>query len=129
MEPNYVAKKSAASACNFWLILFFWLIVPLIIQIARIMVAKSYSIEFYDNKMIIKSGVLTKKEDQAVFRNIYAVNITQTLMGRMFNYGDIRVDCAGAWDIDTTGISDPIALKKFLENRISDKGATNVIYN
>lgn len=129
MKPNYVAKKSAASVLSFWLILFFWLIIPSIIQIARILSAKCYSIEFYDNKIVVKSGVLNKQENQSVFAGVYSVSLSQSLMGRMFNYGNIRVDCPGRWDIDTEGIKNPVALKHHLETYITSNGMTNIIHN
>ena len=129
MKPNYVAKKSAASVLSFWLIVFFWLVIPLIIQIARILSAKCYSIEFYDNKIVVKSGVLNKQENQSVFGGVYSVSLSQSLMGRMFNYGNIRVDCPGRWDIDTEGIKDPMELKKYLETYITANGMTNIIHN
>ncbi len=127
--PNYVAKKSVVSALSIWLILFSWLIIPLIIQIARIASVLCYSIEFYNNKIITKSGVLNKQENQSVFAGVYAVNISQSLFGRIFGYGDIRVDCPGKWDIDTTGIKNPMELKKYLEGRITAEGMTNIIHN
>ena len=127
MTPNYVAKKSVAKTLNFWLILFFWLIIPLIIQIARILKAKAYSIEFYDEKMVIKSGVLNKNERQSVFAGVYSVSISQTFWGRIWNYGDVSVDCPGKWDIDTFGIKNPRALKNYLETRISAKGITQIV--
>ena len=129
MEPNYVAKKSVAPVLSFWLIIFFWLVIPLIIQIARILSAKCYSIEFYDNKIVVKSGVLNKKERQSVFGGVYSVSVSQSFMGRIFNYGSIQVDCPGRWDIDTVGIKDPSALKKYLENYITANGMTNIIHN
>ena len=129
MEPNYVAKKSAVSVLSFWLILFFWLVIPLIIQIARILSAKCYTLEFYDNKVVTKSGVLNKSENQTVFSKVYSVSLSQTLFGRMFGYGNITVDCPGAWDIDTCGIKNPAGLKKYLESHISSNGITNVIHN
>ena len=129
MEPNFVAKKSAASVLSFWLILFSWLIIPLIIQIARIVSAKSYSIEFYDNKVIVKSGILTRKESQSVFAGVYSVNISQSLFGRLFNYADLLVDCPGRWDIDTHGIKDFKNLKNYLESRITGSGMTRVVTN
>jgi len=128
MTPNYVAKKSMAKTLNFWLILFFWLIVPLIIQIVRILQAKSYSIEFYDEKMIVRSGVLNKSERQSVFAGVYAVSINQSLWGRMFNFGDIMVDCPGKWDVSTSGIKNPKALKAYLETKISAKGMNTVVF-
>ena len=129
MKPNYVAKKSVIAALSFWLIVFFWLVIPLIIQIARILSAKCYLIEFYDNKIVVKSGVLSKQENQSVFGGVYSVSVSQSLMGRVFNYGNIQVDCPGRWDIDTAGIKDPSALKKYLENYITSNGMTNIIHN
>ena len=129
MQPNYVAKKSVAAVLSFWLIVFFWLVIPLIIQIARMLSAKCYLIEFYNNKIVVKSGVLNKKEKQSVFGGVYSVSVSQSFVGRIFNYGNIHVDCPGKWDIDTVGIKNPSALKKYLENYITADGMTNIIHN
>ena len=37
------------------------------------------------------------------------------LFGRIFNYGDVRVDAAGKWDIDSNSIKNPKGLKENLE--------------
>ena len=129
MKPNYVAKKSVTAVLSFWLIVFFWLVIPLIIQIARILSAKCYSLEFYADKIVVRSGVLNKNEVQSVFGGVYLVSVSQSFMGRIFNYGNIKVDCPGRWDIDTVGIKDPSALKKYLENYITANGMTNIIHN
>ena len=129
MKPNYVAKKSVTAVLSFWLIVFFWLVIPLIIQLARILSAKCYSIEFYDNKIVVKSGVLNKKERQSVFGGVYSVSVSQSFMGRIFNYGEIRVDCPGKWDINTNGTLDPLKLKEYLEKYITTNGMTNIVLN
>lgn len=129
MKPNYIVKKSVVPVLSFWLILFFWLVIPLIVQIARIIVAKSYSIEFYDDKFVVKSGVFNKSENQSVFAGVYSVSISQSFMGGIFNYGNIKVDAPGKWDIDTRGIKNPKGLKNYLESRITAKGMTNIIHN
>lgn len=129
MTPNYVAKKSVTPVLSFWLIVFSWLVIPLIIQIARIVSALCYSIEFYDNKIIVKSGILNKQEKQSAFAGVYSISISQSVIGRIFNYGDVKVDCPGRWDIDTKGIKEPEALKKYLETYITLNGMTNIIHN
>ena len=129
MKPNYVAKKSVASVLSFWLIIFFWAVIPLIIQIARILSVKCYSIEFYDNKIVVKSGVISKREKQSVFGGVYSVSVSQSFVGRIFNYGNIKVDCPGRWDIDTEGIKNPMELKKYLETYITGNGMTHIIHN
>ena len=127
MKPNYIAKKSIVSVLSFWLILFSWLVIPLIIQIARIVKAMCYTIEFYDSKIIVKSGFLNKQERQIAFAGVHSVSISQTLGGRIFKYGNISVDCPGKWDIDSTCIKKPKELKKFLEGQLTSGGLTGII--
>ena len=129
MKPNYVAKKSVVPALSFWLILFFWLVIPLIIQIARVLQAKSYSAEFYDNKIVVKSGVFNRSEKQSVFAGVYSVSISKSFFGSIFGYGNISVDCPGTWDVNTEGIKDPEGLKKYLEGYITASGITKIIHN
>ena len=62
MKPNYVAKKSAWTAVSIWTILLCWLIVPIIIMIFKIIALKAESIEFYDQKVVQRSGILAKQE-------------------------------------------------------------------
>jgi hypothetical protein len=59
---------------------------------------------------------------------IYSVSVYKPFLGRIFDYGDIRVDCPGPWDINTDGIKDPDGLKKYLETKITSRGA-NIIFN
>ena len=126
MEPNYVVKKSIAASISIWNILFCWLIIPLIVQIVRIVKAANYRIEFYDNKIVTKSGVLSKSEKQTAFSGVNAVSINQPLMGRIFNYGNVRVDVFGKWDVDTQKIKNPKGLKEFLESKLDNSGITVV---
>lgn len=128
MTPRYVARKSLVYSLNLWLILFSWLIIPLIVQIVRILSAKFYVIEFYDDKVVTKSGVLSTHEFQNTFIGVYSVSVYKPFLGRIFNFGDIRVDCPGPWDINTDGIKNPDGLKKYLESRITSRG-TNIVFN
>ncbi len=129
MKPNYIAKKSIVSVLSLWLILFSWLIIPAIIQIYRIIATICYSIEFYDNKIVVKDGIIVKNERQSVFAGVYAVSIQQSIMGRIFGYATLQVDCPGRWDLDTTGIKNARDLKEYLESRITTQGMTNIIHN
>ena len=127
MEPKFIAKKSIASTISIWRILFFWLIIPLIVQIAKTLRAASYSLEFYDNKIVTKWGIFARNEKQCVFAGVRAVTLSQTLKGRIFNYGNVSVDCVGKWDVDTSNIKNPLDLKRFLESRITGENMTTLV--
>ena len=115
MQPNYVARKSILPAFTFWRIILFFIIVPLIVLIYDIIARKKEVIEFYDDKIVCKKGVFNKSETTAAFMGIYAVNVHQSIFGRIFNYGNVKVDAVGRWDINSNGIKNPKGLKAYLE--------------
>lgn len=115
MQPKYVAKKSVLPAFTFWRIILFFLIVPLIILIYNVIALKNEVIEFYDDKIVLKKGVFNKSETSASFMGVYAVSIAQSFFGRIFNYGNVKVDAVGKWNIDSDGIKNPKGLKAYLE--------------
>lgn len=127
MQPNYVAKKSAWTAVSIWTILLCWLIFPVIVMIFKIIALKAESIEFYDQKVVQRSGIIAKRERQSLLTNVTSVSVNQSVLGRIFNYGDVQVDLIGKWDINTNGISNPHKLKEFLENYLSDKNMQQII--
>ena len=129
MKPNYVAKKSVVCALDFWLILFFWLIIPLVIQIVRILQVKKEVIEFYDERIVRKWGLINKQEKQSVFAGVYSVEMTIPFWGMIFGYGNINVDCPGTWDISTRGIKNPKELKSYLESKITSRGIHKILSN
>ncbi len=121
MKPDYIARKSAiGSGGLFWCILFCWLIIPILIWIFKVISAKYKTVEFYDNKVIVRSGVISKSERQSALTNIMAVSYSQSIGGRIFNYGNVRVDVVGRFDVDLNAIKDPKGLKNYLEHRIAD---------
>lgn len=127
MTPNYTVKKSIAASLSPLCIIFFWLIIPLIIQIVRILNATCETIEFYDDKIVCKSGILNKRERQSVFAGVYCVSIEQSLIGRILNYGDIAVDAPGKWDVSMSRVHNPKGLKSYLESKITTKNTNFII--
>ncbi len=114
-KPNYVAKKSAWSAVTLFRVLLFWLIIPLIIMIVDIIIKKHEIIEFYDDYVVKKSGVLSKKEKRVALIGVVGVSVSQTIWGRICNYGDVCIDVVGKWDVNTSQLAKPNGLKNYLE--------------
>lgn len=118
--PNYVAKKSAWSAVTFFRVVFFWLIIPLIIMIVDIIIKKHEVLEFYDDYVIQKRGVLSRKEERAALIGVVGVSVEQTFWGRICNFGEVYIDLVGrSWDVNTSDLANPSGLKKYLEPFIS----------
>ena len=118
MKPEYVAKKSAFLELNIVLILLSILVVPLIMQICKIVVAKKSVIEFYPDKIVTKRGFFNVKKTEAAFESIGTVTIQQTFWGRIFNYGTVLVDGPHRWLISSFGVARPRELVSYLETRM-----------
>ena len=156
-RPEYVAKRSAWSIIRFWRILVFWIAVPvacyfavdllelelnpliipiawevlmLVIFICRLIKIKSHRVEFYRNKVVEKWGVFDIEKKSNVFTAVLAVKIDQKFWGRVFGYGEVKVDMVGPWDVDLTRIKKPKKLQDYLESRIAHvKGMHQFMHN
>ena len=120
MQPNYVARRSAWGAVTFFRILFFWLIIPLIVMIVDIIRRKVEKVEFYDDYVIVRKGILNTTESRSVFPGIIGLRVSQGLFGKIFGYGDVNVDVVSRWDVDLTQVCKPKELKRFLETKLVD---------
>ena len=127
MKPDYVATKTALRAITFWRIVFCWLIIPAIIMVVDIIKLKNDRIEFYEDHIVVKSGVLNKKERKSAFMGVMSVSVNQSLFGRIFGYGDVSVDVTGKWDVDTRGVKDPQGLVRYLEKRIVKSSSVRTV--
>ena len=51
-----------------------------------------------------------------MFPKVLSCHVYRSFWGRVFNYGDIRVDAIGKWDVDLMAIKRPLFVRKYLEN-------------
>ena len=77
---------------------------------------RSQYVEFYDSFVIKKRGVFNKTEERCMFPKVMSCHVYRSFWGRVFNYGDIKVDAIGKWDVDLIGIKRPLFVRKYLEN-------------
>lgn len=130
VKPNYVMKKSAWSVIRPWHILLFFLVVPLIIMIIKIINVKDDKIFFYNNKVVQTSGIFSRYERTNILTQVLSVTVKQTFWGKIFNYGTVYVDVVGKWDINMSGVKDPLKAKAYLERFVpSGKGVKPLIMN
>lgn len=118
MKPNYIAKKSLWGAVTPVRIFLFFLIIPLIILIADMIRLSCHRIEFYDKKIVHKLGVFSKQEKVFYFTGVMSVYTHQSFIGRIFGYGDVKVDFQGRYDIGTDCIKRPNKLRDYLSHYI-----------
>ena len=130
VKPNYVIKKSAWSVIKWWHIVFGIFIIPLLIMIWKIINIKDETISFYNNKVVHRSGILSRNERTTILTRVLSVTVKQTFWGRIFNYGTIYVDMMGKWDINMRGIKNPMEAKAYLERFVANgSGMRQILTN
>ena len=127
---NYVLTKSAWKAFTIWRILFIWTVIPIIVILVHIFILKRDRTYFYDDRIISKSGVLSKHVKETSFIGVSAICVDQTLWGRMFGFGDLHVDVVGKWKVTIKGVKHPMEARDFLTRYVVRKeGVVTPIIN
>ena len=132
MNPKYVATRSALSDFSFFfcvLLLILGIIPGVLYIVIKKAAAHSYRINFYDDKYVLKSGILNKSETSTVFKGVVGVSVEQSIKGRMFDYGIVKVDLVGKHQLVLGGVKNPAGLKKYLETRKVDVSTVKHVMN
>lgn len=120
MNPNYVARISKCASLTILRVLFIWLIIPVILIIIDCVVSSHETYEFYDDKVIHKSGVFSKHEETILLSGVLDISVSQSVGGRMFNYGDVMVNLVGEAGLWVQGVVEPAKLKEYLSKYTVD---------
>lgn len=119
---KYETGFSAIGKAKGWAllaILFFWLIIPLIIWICYCAAVTYDRLVITDDKVVWHKGVINKSERSSVLTGILGVSVEQTMVGSIFNYGDVRLNTVGKHsDLVFEGVKNPQALASFLKKKI-----------
>lgn len=93
---------------------YFWLRTILTLSIWYWLVFRHNSIQLTTRRVMQRRGsILTQNETSASIENITNVDVNMSLLGRMFNYGDIKIQTAGtaAAEIQATRLTNPDKLR------------------
>ena len=83
-------------------------------------------VEFYDNYVITKSGILNRTEKKSPFSGIISLNFEQSLLGMIFDYGTIFVDVVWKHNIYLSNVVNPKGLRSFFEKYTNENAMDNV---
>ena len=69
-----------------------------------------------NKRVILKSGIISRKTEEMRIGSIETVEIQQGILGRMFGFGSVKVSGRGISDVVFSKIDNPMAVKKSIEN-------------
>ena len=69
-----------------------------------------------NKRVIYKTGIVGRKSEEMKLTSIETVEIEQGVLGRMLNFGDIKVTGRGISDLVFRRIHDPLEVKRRIES-------------
>jgi len=59
--------------------------------------------------------VLSTRTNEIALPNIEGVRLHQSMLGRIFNYGTVRIEGTGVDSVTTPGIADPVGFVRAIQ--------------
>jgi membrane protein YdbS with pleckstrin-like domain len=103
----------------FWLLFFFWLIVPLIVALCR---RASTILRIYTNRITLERGLFSKCYQDYLLRDIRSIDVDQSFLARLVGIGDITISTAATVEAaeKIEGIPDPKGIRELI---LTQRGA------
>lgn len=102
-------------------------LVFVLVIVFTVIEASRCEIRIYEKSIVTRKGILNVKETRAVMTPIIGVSVEQSFNGRIYNYGNVRIDKIGkGWDIDSTYIKKPEQFKNFLQTLMDKEDTSNI---
>ena len=68
-------------------------------------------------RVISKKGIISRNASEMNLSSIESVNVDQSIIGRILNYGSLKISGRGTTSVDFDGIDDPIKVRKLIQNK------------
>lgn len=119
------ADESVVYTAEFhWLYTFgaiLWMTVGLIIIIGPIigiaMLIRKWTTEMAvtSRRFIYKRGWIARHTEEITLGKIEEINLNQSMLGRLFGYGQLRLSGTGVGEISLPAIDDPLGLRRAID--------------
>jgi uncharacterized membrane protein YdbT with pleckstrin-like domain len=67
-------------------------------------------------RVILKRGLISRRTEEMKLQSIETVEIDQGIIGRMFDFGTVKITGRGISDVIFKGIDDPMHVKRQIES-------------
>ena len=103
-----------------WLVLWIVLILPtfgiaLVLAIYEWLRLRTLEYGVTNKRVILKKGIIGRYTEEMKIGSIETVEIDQGVLGRILDYGDVKVTGRGISDVVFRRMDDPMAVKRHIE--------------
>ena len=67
-------------------------------------------------RLIYKTGIIGRKTNEIKVNKIETVEMSQSILGRIFGYGNVKITGTGVSDIKLVFLQDPLKVKNQIES-------------
>ncbi|HIF26896.1 MAG TPA: PH domain-containing protein [Micavibrio sp.] len=97
-------------------ILAFFVFLMGLLRFAQMMIVKATTeIAITNSRLVYKRGLVARQVGEMSIDRIEGVNVLQSILGRIFNYGRIMVRGMGVGEVILPPLADPIKFRKSIE--------------
>jgi hypothetical protein len=87
-----------------------------LLQFLRMMIRKwSTEIGITSHRFVERYGLLSMRTNEIALPNIEGVRVNQSILGRVFGYGTVRVEGTGVDSVTTPPIADPVGFVRSIQ--------------
>lgn len=79
---------------------------------------KSFEQGVTNRRVVLKSGIISRDTTEIRLEAIEKIEIKQTVLGRIFNFGTVHVTGKGAASLIIKDVDDPIEIKRAIESAV-----------
>lgn len=77
---------------------------------------KTTELAFTNKRVIAKFGIISQNAIELNIKKVESIQVSQGILGRIFNYGDLIISGVGVSQVPIPGISNPMAFRRaFME--------------
>jgi len=92
-----------------------WLIMGLITLIKMLLRRWTTEIGITSHRFVEKYGLFTMRTNEIALPNIEGVRVHQSLLGRLFGYGTVKIEGTGVDSVTTPHIADPVGFVRAIQ--------------
>ena len=68
-------------------------------------------------RVVSKKGIISRSVSEMNLSSIESVNVDQGILGRILNFGSLKISGRGTTTVDFANIDDPVKVRKLIQNK------------
>jgi uncharacterized membrane protein YdbT with pleckstrin-like domain len=112
-QPDFLATDNPIT----WVALLaaIWLLLGLVAFLQMMMRKWTTEIGVTSHRFVEKYGAFSMRSNEIALPNIEGVRLNQSVLGRIFGYGTVRIEGTGVDSVSTPNIADPVGFVRAIQ--------------